>query len=90
MAIRLRSPKTGKLVDIPADTCIEITDKQGNIALLVRADARGVVQLVTATEEPDIAVAYAQQFNAPFSRLVIPDLSALQQPPAPQPFVTSR
>jgi len=88
--IRLRSPKSGKLVDIPADTCIEITDQQGNIALLVRADARGVVQLITATEEPDIATVYAQQFNAPFSRLVIPDLSALQQPPQPQPLIHTR
>jgi hypothetical protein len=83
--IRLRSPQTGKQVELSAGTCVEITDNQGNIALLIRADARGVVQLITAHEEPDIAAIYARQFGVHFSRLVTPDLSTLQHP-TPQPF----
>lgn len=86
--IRLRNAQSGQVVEVSPNTCIEITDNQGNIALLVRADARGVVQLITSHEEPDIALIYAQKFKVSFSRLVVPDLSALQPPPPPQPFTT--
>ena len=88
MAIQLRNPKDGKAVVLPQGTCIEITDQQGNVALLIRGDARGVVQLVTATEEPDIAVKYAQQLGVTFSRVLAPSLDRLATPPAPQPFAS--
>mgnify|MGYP000178484530 FL=1 len=88
MGLQLRDQRNGKVFPLSPSSAIEITDKQGNIALLIRIDQRGVIQLVTKTEDPDIAEKYAKHFGIAFSSLLNPDLTKLQHNAAPTPIIS--
>lgn len=81
--------KTGQVTMLPPDIAVEITDLQGNIALLILADPQqAAVSLITHTEEAERAHNYARTHGVQFSRVLAPDLSGLTAAPAPSPFNT--
>lgn len=85
--IRLRSLRDGQVVNLPDDMTVEITDQQGNIALLIAPEPQqNAVTLITAADEPLRADNYERTFGVTFSRLLAPDLNKLAPAPAPQPF----
>ncbi len=83
MGLQLRDQRNGKVFPLSVQSAIEVTDNQGNIALLIRIDPRGVIQIVTKTEDPDIAAKYAEHFGVPFSSMIQPDLSKIQNTASP-------
>lgn len=84
--IRLRSLINGQVCEIPPNQAVEITDLQGNIAILLMQDPQqNAVHLVTAQEDPETARNYAAMNGVSFSRVVAPDMDALQRQTAPAP-----
>jgi hypothetical protein len=88
--IRLRSLLDGTVVMVPATCAVEVLDQEHNVALLLLPDAaKNSLKIVTAAEEPNVAKNYSDTFAVRFSRVVVPDLTALsKEPPQPQAFGT--
>lgn len=86
--IRLRSLINGQTIDLPPGQAVEITDQQGHVAVLLLHDAsQNSVNLVTAAEDPETARNYSAAMGVSFSRVLVPDTTALtRQAPSPSPF----